>query len=143
MGYEWAHSGTVRLQSGATLQDVLNRYPCADEEPHLPLTPAGEAELEDGHVWLKVDGDFLEYRADGDSSHLDQGVTDFLQAVADELAAEGWIDYEIEDFEVPFGPTELARARARFESARSGLLAVQHELASAEAEVRRLEGAQA
>ncbi len=143
MGYEWAHSGSVRLRSGATLQDVLNLYPCEDDEPHLPLTLTGEAELEDGHVWLKVDGDVLEYSADGDGSYLDEAVTNFLQAVADTLAVGGWIDYEIEDFEVPFGSTELARARAHFESARLATQSAQQELASADAEVRRLESAQA
>ena len=143
MGYEWAHSGSVRLRSGATLQDVLNLYPCDDDEPHLPLTPIGEAELESGHVRLKLDSDLLEYWADGDKWDLDQTVTDFLQSVADTLAAEGWIDYEIEDFEVPFGPSELSRARARLESAQAAMLATQQELASAEAEVRRLEIPQA
>jgi hypothetical protein len=126
-----------------TLQDVLNLYPCDDDEPHLPLTTTGEAEFEAGHVWLKVDPGSLEYRADGDSFHLDEAVTDFLKAVADHLAAEGWIDYEIEDFEVPFGPTELARAQARLQSARVAISAAQQELASAEAEVRRLEHLQA
>ena len=139
MGYEWAHRGSVRLRPGVTLQDVLNLYPCDDDEPHLPLTTTGEAKLEAGHVWLKVDSDSLEYRADGGSFHLDEAVTDFLKAVADQLAAEGWVDYEIEDFEVPFGPTELARAQARLQSARAAISAAQQELASAAAEVRRLD----
>ncbi|HEX4095166.1 MAG TPA: hypothetical protein VHX64_00490 [Caulobacteraceae bacterium] len=143
MGYEWAHSGSVKLRPGTTLQDVLNLYRCNDDQPHLPLTESGEAELEEGHVWLKVDSEFLDYRADGDSFHLDEEVTGFLGAVADELAAEGWIDYEIEDFEVPFGPTPLARAQARLQSARSATKAVQKELVFAEAEVRRLQDAQA
>ena len=143
MSYDWAHRGSVQLKPGTTLQDILNLFPCEDEDPHLPLTLTGEAELEDGAVWIKVQDDFLEYRADGDSLDIDQAVTDFLRAVAEQLAAEGWIDYEIEDYEVPHGPTELARARARLESARSALKAAEGEVAIAQSEVLTLQTNQA
>jgi hypothetical protein len=139
MGYDWAHRGSVRLKPSSTLQDVLNLYPCGDAEPHLPLTPDGEIELEDGHVSIEVSGDMLVYSADGDSIALDDMVTTFLTEVAEELAAEGWIDYELEDFEVPYGPTELLRARARLQSAKGALESAQRAVASAEADVRRLE----
>lgn len=143
MGYEWAHSGSVRLRSGAALQDVLNLYPCEADQPHLPLTPNGEAEFEDGQVWLKVDDGFLEYKAEGDSWWLDETMTEFLRSIAAALAAEGWIDYEVEDFEVPYGPTERSRTQARLESAQTATTRAQQELALVTAAVRRLEQPQA
>lgn len=143
MGYEWAHSGSVRLKPGTTLQDVLNLFPCDSDEPHLPLHPSGVAELEDGQVWIKVEHDFLEYRADGDRRTLDEAMTDFLKSVAHGCAADGWIDYEIGDYEVPYGPTELARALARLESARFAQEAATREVSLAEEHVRRISAAQA
>jgi hypothetical protein len=143
MGYEWAHNGSVQLAPGTTLQDVLNLFPCDDEEPHLPLTPEGEAELADGRVWISLKGGWLEYRADGDRSWLDEEVTTFLTAVADKVAAEGWIDYELEDHPVPYGPTELARAEARLREVDLSVRCAEGELAAAKAEIERLRAGQA
>jgi len=143
MGYEWAHSGFVELKPGTTLQDVLNLFPCDDEEPHLPLTPEGEAELAEGQIRISLRGGLLEYRAEGDRAWLDEQVTAFLTAVADELAAEGWIDYEREDYPVPYGATELARAEARLKEAEASVRCAETELATAKAEIARLGPAQA
>lgn len=138
MSYEWAHSGTVDLKPGTTLQHVLNLFPCdGDEAPHLPLTPKGEAELAGGGVWLRVEADQLSYRTGGYGVDLDDQVIGFLEAVAAELAAKGWIDYELEDYEVAYGPSDVAKASAKVESARSAVNSAQTALAAAEDELRR------
>ncbi len=138
MGYEWAHYGSVRLKPGTALQQVLDLFPRGDEaEPQLPLDTEGELTLADGDVWIKLEAEVLEYRADGHSGSLDDQVCGFIEALAETLAAEGWIDYEIGDYEVVHGPTELARAQAKLESARSAFESAQTALAKAEAEMRR------
>lgn len=139
MSYEWAHYGSVRVQPGTAFQEVLNLYQCEEgEEPHLPLHGEGEVSLEGGDVWIRLAGDVLEYRAEGHSGLVDDQVCEFLKAVAVEVAAEGWIDYELDDFEVAYGPSELARAQAKVESARHGLQLAQSSLVRAEEELQRL-----
>ncbi len=142
MSYEWAHGGVVRLKPGATLQQVLNLFPREDgAEPLLPLDAEGEVELADGHVRIEVEADTLQYQADGDSGWLDDDVEAFLEALAEALAAEGWIDYQIDDFEVAYGPSERARVQAMVDSARSRLNSAQDALAAVEDVYRRLTGA--
>ena len=138
MSYEWAHYGSVRLKPNTALQQVLNLYPCEEaEEPHLPLHAMGEVSLEGGDVWIRVDGDLLEYRCGGIGGSLDDQVCVFLRSVADELAAEGWIDYEVDEEEIAYGPSPLACALARVESARRGLEFAQATLLRTEEELRR------
>ena len=142
MSYEWTHGGMVRLKPDTTLQQVLNLFPQEEgTDPLLPLDAMGEVELADGHVRIEVEADTLQYQADGDSGWLDDDVETFLEAVAEELAAEGWIDYQIDDFEVAYGPSERARVQAMVESARSRLNSAQDALAAAEDVYRRLAGA--
>ena len=142
MSYEWAHYGSVQLKPNTALQQVLNLYTCdAEDEPRLPLHTTGEVSLEGGDVWIRLDGDLLEYRAEGFSGSLDDQVCDFLKALAAELAVEGWIDYEVEDYEVAYGPSELACAEARLESARRGLESARAAVVRAEEEIRKLTAA--
>ncbi len=144
MSYEWAHYGSIQLKPGTALQEVLNLFPCEQNtEPQLPLHSEGEVSFANGDVWISLEGGLLEYRAGGYSWALDEQVTQFLQSLADNLAAKGWIDYEVEDHEVAFGPTELARAQARVARARSGLQMAEAALANAEEELQRMGGAEA
>ncbi len=140
MGYEWVHEGSVQLKAGSTLEHVLNLFPDEDgNDPRLPLRSEGEVELLGGDVWIKVESGFLEYRASGDRGVLDDQVTEFLEAVARERAVEGWIDYQVEDFQVAYGPSEFARAEAKLISARGALRSAQSAVAAAEEELLGLQ----